>query len=107
MGGIGSYDAFEDPKGKVRVIVYPPNCICKHRPIDMSIIAAAKLQYKRNLLDIRAPTMTVAPAFCAQAKASKKASEAGLVKDNALHVSDVATLLKDAWDGVSQTAIAR
>lgn len=60
--------------------------------MDMGI-TAAKFQYRRTLLNIRASTMTVVPAFRALTKASKKAGKAGLAEGNLFHMLDVATLL--------------
>ena len=74
----------------------------------MSTIAAAKLIYRRELLDTKTATMEVAPTLRAQAKERKMtAGTAGLAEGHHPHVRGAADLLKAEWSSVSAAAIAR
>ena len=76
--------------------------------MDMGIIAATKLNYRRELLEMKVSTMVVAATLHAQAKERKTAAgTAGSGEGNHPHVRDAAELLKAAWGGVSAATIAR
>eukprot|EP00904_Undaria_pinnatifida_P002927 jgi/Undpi1/12635/HiC_scaffold_6.g02303.m1 len=78
------------------------------KPMDMGIIAATKLNYRRELLEMKVSTMVVAATLHAQAKERKTAAgTAGSGEGNHPHVRDAAELLKAAWGGVSAATIAR
>ena len=68
MDGCSSHEDLEDSKGQVKVVTYPPNCTSVRQPMDMGIIAATKLNYRRELLDMKVSTMGVAATLRAQAK---------------------------------------
>lgn len=108
MDGCSSHDDLVDDKGQVTVMTYPPNCTSVHQPMDMGIIYATKLIYRRELLSVKVSTMGVAETLRAQAKERKMArGVAGLAEGHHPHVLDAADLLKRAWDQVTQKTIAR
>lgn len=108
MDGCSSHGDLIDPVGQVEVVMYPPNCTSVHQPMDMGIIAATKVIYRRELLDAKVSTMLVADALRAEAKSRKMArGTAGLAEGNHPHVLDAADLLKTAWDSMTPTTIAR
>ena len=75
--------------------------------MDMGIIAATKLHYRRRSFSVRVSTMAVVNTLRAQAKERKMAAGTGeLAEDHAVHVLDAAELLDAAW-GISKDAIAR
>ena len=105
MDGCSSHEDLEDSKGQVKVVTYPPNCTSVHQPMDMG---STKLNYRRELLDMKVSTMGVAATLRAQAKQRKMAAgAAGLGEGNHPHVRDAAELMKAAWGGVSAATIAR
>ena len=56
-----SHDDPKDDRGHLKVETYPPNCTSVHQPIDMGIVAATKMIYKRKILDVKVSTMLDAP----------------------------------------------
>ena len=108
MDGCSSHDDPKDDRGQVKVVTCPPNSTSVHQPMDMGIIAATKLIYRRKFLDAKVSTMLDAPTLRAQAKERKMvAGTAGLVEGHHPHVRDAADLLKSAWDSVTEQTIAR
>ena len=108
IDGCSSHEDLEDSKGKVKVVTYPPNWTSVHQSMDMGIIAATKLNYRRELLDMKVSTMGVAATLRAQAKQPKMAAgTAGLGEGNHPYLRDAAELTKAAWGGVSAATIAR
>ena len=76
-------------------MVYSPDCTTKHQSINMGIIAATKLHYRRRFLSDRVSNMSMADTLQAQAKERKMAvSTAGLAEGYAAHVLDAAELLQ-------------
>ena len=108
MDGCKSHGDLVDPLGQVTVVLYPPNCTSVHQPMDMGILAALKLLYRRGLLDRKTATMLVAEQLRAEAKQKKMVKgTAGLAEGHHPHVLDAMELLYDAWILVTQTTIAR
>lgn len=108
MDGCSSHEDLEDDKGQVTVMVYPPNCTSVHQPMDQGIIAATKVLYRKELLDMKLSTMLVASQLRAEAAARKMTrGTAGLANGHHPHVSDAAELLKLSWSRVSTQTIAR
>ncbi|CAB1115493.1 unnamed protein product [Ectocarpus sp. CCAP 1310/34] len=89
---------------------YPPRCTAVHQPMDLGIIAKkkTKVNYRKELLDVKTSTMLVADTLRAQAKARKmKAGTMGLAQGHQPHVRDAAELLQKAWASVTTEDIAR
>ncbi|CAN0079347.1 unnamed protein product, partial [Laminaria digitata] len=99
----------EDPRGQVKVVVYPANCAGKHQPMGWGVIAAAKLHYRRRLVGGRVSTMLAASALRAEAeeRGVKAAGAAGLAEGYPPHLLDAAEMLQAAWADVSEETIAR
>ena len=57
MLACSSHDHPKDDRGQVKVVIYPPNCTSVHQPMDMRIVAATKLIYRRKLLVVKVSTM--------------------------------------------------
>lgn len=53
MDGFSSHEDLKDSRGQVKVVTYPPNCTSVHQPMDMEIIAATKLNYRREMLGMK------------------------------------------------------
>ena len=108
MDGCSSHDDLVDDRRQVTVMTYPPNCTSVHQPMDMAIIYATKLLYRRELLNIKASTMEVAETLRSQAKDRKvNRGMAGLAEGHQPHVLDAADLLKRGWEQVTEKTIAR
>lgn len=76
--------------------------------MDMGIIATTKRLYRGKLLAIRTSTMSNTQLLRAQAEARKiNAGTKGLAEGYKPHLRDAAELLCEAWDAISQDAIAR
>ena len=76
-------------------MVYSPDCTTKHQSINMGIIAASKLHYRRRFLNDRVSNMSMADTLQAQAKERKMTvSTAGLAEGYAAHVLDATELLQ-------------
>ena len=97
-----------DDRGQVTIKYYPPLCTSVHQPMDLGIIAKTKVNYRKELLDVKASTMLVADTLRAEAKARKmKAGTMGLAQGYQPHVRDAAEFLKKAWASVTAQDIAR
>ena len=108
IDGCSSHEDLGDSKGQLKVVTYLPNFTSVHQPMNMGIIAATKLNYRRELLDMKVSTMGVAATLRAQAKQRKMAAgTAGLGTGNHPHARHAAELMKAAWGGVSAATIAR
>lgn len=108
MDGCSSHADLVDPRGQVTVMTYPPNCTSVHQPMDMGILAALKLVYRRLLLDLKASTMLVAAQLREEAEQRKMvAGTKGLAEGHQPHVLDAAELLASAWTSITPTTIAR
>ena len=80
----------------------------KRQPMDMGIIAATKLRYRRRFLSVRVSTMSVADTLRAKAMERKMAAgTAGLAEGHATHVLDAAEPLEAAWGDILKDTIAR
>lgn len=99
----------EDPRGQVKVLVYPANCTGKHQPMRWGVIAATKLNYRRRLVSGRVSTMLAAGTLRAEARERgvAVAGVAGLAEGHPPHLLDAAEMLQAAWDDVSEATIAR
>lgn len=99
----------EDPRGQVKVVLYPANCAGKHQPMSWGVIAAAKLHYRRRLVTGRMSTMLAAGTLRAEAeeRGVAAAGAAGLAEGHPPHLLDAAEMLQAAWDDVSDETIAR
>lgn len=71
LSGCSSHANVVDGRGQMTATLYPPNCTSVYLPMDTEIIAATKLIYRRQLLDVKASTMLVAATLCARAKERK------------------------------------
>lgn len=108
MDGCSSHEDLQDDKAQVTVMVYPPNCTSVHQPMDQGIIAATKVLYRRELLDVKLSIMLVAAQLRAEAKERKMArGTQGLANGSHPHMSDAADLLKLSWSKVTTQTIAR
>lgn len=108
MDGCSSHSDLVDDRGQVKVVTYPPNFTSVHQPMDQGIIAASKLNYRSELLNIKASTMLVAGTLRDEAKERRMvAGTMRLAEGHHPHLLDAAELLKRAWDVVSQKTIAR
>lgn len=108
MNGCASHAELMDDRGQLTVMTYPPNCTRVHQPMDMGIIAATKVIYRRELLSVKVSTMLVAETLRAQAKERNMArGTAGLAEGHHPHMLDAADLLKLAWGQITQKTIAR
>lgn len=104
-----SHDAFDDPRGQVKVMAFPSSCSRLQQPMGMGVIAAVKLQYRRQLLDSKAECLYEAAGLGTEERRQKmKAGTAGPEQSYQPHVlHDLGVLLRDAWGGVTQETIAR
>ncbi|CAB1101968.1 unnamed protein product [Ectocarpus sp. CCAP 1310/34] len=108
MDGCSSHSDLVDDRGQVTVKTYPPLCTAVHQPMDLGVIAKTKVNYRKELLDVKTSTMLVADTLRAQAKARKmKAGTMGLAQGHQPHVRDAAELLQKAWASVTAQDIAR
>ena len=108
MDGCSSHGDLVDDRGQVTIKYYPPLCTSVHQPMDLGIIAKTKVNYRKELLDVKASTMLVADTLRAEAKARKmKAGTMGLAQGYQPHVRDAAELLKKAWASITAQDIAR
>lgn len=108
MDGCASHAELVDDRDQVTVMTYPPNCTSVHQPMDMGIIAATKVIYRKELLSVKVSTMLVAETLRAQAKERKMArGTMGLAEGHHPHVLDAADLIKLAWGQITQKTIAR
>lgn len=108
MDCCASHDELSDPEGRVRIMMYPPNCTSLHQPMDMGIIAATKLHYRRRLLRRRTDLLPMAETLRDVATKSKmRAGTKGLMQGHQPHVLDAAQLIYLAWADVTQTTISR
>ncbi|CAB1096975.1 unnamed protein product [Ectocarpus sp. CCAP 1310/34] len=97
-----------DDRGQVTVKTYPPLCTAVHQPMDLGVIAKTKVNYRKELLDVKTSTMLVADTLRAQAKARKMiVGTMGLAQGHQPHVRDAAELLQKAWASVTAQDIAR
>ena len=108
MDGCSSHSYLVDNRGQVTVMTYPPNCTSVHQLKAQGIIAATKLNYRKELLDVKVSTMRVEETLRAQAKERKMvAGTMGLAEGHHPHMLDAADLLKLARDNITQKTIAR
>ncbi|CAB1111078.1 unnamed protein product [Ectocarpus sp. CCAP 1310/34] len=108
MDGCSSHSHLVDDRGQVTVKTYPPLCTAVHQPMDLGVIAKTKVNYGKELLDVKTSTMLMADTLRAQAKARKmKAGTLGLAQGHQPHVRDAAELLQKAWASVTAQDIAR
>lgn len=86
----------------------PPKRASVHQPMDLGVVAAIKLRYRRKLLDDRAERVIEAAALRDEAKRKKmKAGKGGLEQGSDPDMHDAGILLRDAWDDINQVTIAR
>lgn len=108
MDGCSSHGDLVDDRGQVTVKCLPPLCTAVHQPMDLGVIAKTKVNYRKELLDVKASTMLVADTLRAEAKSRKmKAGTMGLAQGHQPHLRDAAELLKKAWASVTPRDIAR
>ena len=50
-------DDLKDDRGQVKVVIYPPNCTGVNQFMNLRIIVATQLIYRRKLLDVNVSTM--------------------------------------------------
>ena len=102
MDDCSSHSDLVDDRGHVTVMTYRPNCTSIHQPMDQWIIAATKLNYRKELLDVKVSTMRVAETRRVQAKERKMvAGTMGLAEGHHPHMLDAADLLKLTWDNIT------
>lgn len=107
-GGGGSHSDLIDGRGQVTVVNYPASCTSKHQPVEMGVIAEAKVRYRAQLFGVRVGTMHNTEQLRQQAKKRKmQAGTAGLAEGHPPHVLDAAEILYEAWQGVTEGSIAR
>ncbi len=100
------FEAFK--RNNIRIVFFPPNCTSWKQPCDMRIIAAlkkwCKYLYLKDVLDFY--------ELNDEAKNRKKnqawrlhQGAVGVFYENPMHMFDVMSYVKDAWDSISQTSI--
>lgn len=106
--GGGSHSDLVDGRGQVTVVNYPASCTSKRQPMEMGVIAEAKVRYRAQLFGVRVGTMHNTEQLRQQAKKRKmQAGTAGLAEGHPAHVLDAAEILCEAWQGVTEGSIAR
>ena len=56
MDGCSSHGELVDDRGQVTVKCLPPLCTAVHQPMDLGVIAKTKVNYRKELLDVKAST---------------------------------------------------
>ena len=95
-----------DHREQVEIFTLPPKCTAKLQPMDMCVIAAFKLRYRRLFLARIIATIEERDEVRAAAK-NMKAGMRGLDEGYDPHMLDVADLVKQPWEGVSEKTIAQ
>lgn len=104
----GTPDQLIDPEGRVRVMMYPPGCTSKRQPMDVGVIAATKVNYRRRLLERMTEILPDAGRLRAMAKGKKmRAGTQGLSEGQHPHMLDVSELISLAWNDVTDKTISR
>ena len=108
MDNCGSHFSLSDCGGRVNIAMFPPKCTSKHQPMDMGVIAATKLHYRRFLLLRRISDLPHAESLRMKAQVARMpVGTRGLDQGYPPHMLDTARMLKLAWGEVDETTIAR
>lgn len=88
---------------------YPPKCTAVNQLMDQGIITATKLNYRRELLDVKVTTtMLVAGTLRAQAEEHERiAGTMELAERHHSHMLDAEDLLKFSWRNNTQKTLDR
>lgn len=95
-----------DPQEQVNILTLPPNCTAIHQPMDLGIIGAWKLRYRRLLLQEIVKNLESRQAR-RDGSAELVSGMRGLAEGHDPHMLDVARLCSESWDLVTEMTICR
>lgn len=97
-----------DPGEQAAILVYPPNCTSKHRPMDHEVIQAFDVRSRTKLLSARVDMTEVAPSLRRQLEdRMRERGTLRLTKGHHPHILDAMELGVGAREGVTWATIAR
>ena len=90
-----------DSREQVTITTLPPNCTGRHQPMDLGIIGAWKVPYRRNMLCLIVADLEDRMQL-REKSANKPAGTKSMAEGYDPHMLDVAELVMQSWKCVSQ-----
>ena len=91
----------------VRIEFLPPRSTTEHQPLDLGLIASAKIRYRSNLLNCTLEVLQLRRTTYQSLKNDSGHGKWGLQDGQLPHVGDAIQIFNNAWSCMSRTSVIK